>query len=254
MLSEALPAAGARERRLGERLLDLLRSQGLGVACGQATVLLLGIGSLVLVATGDGASKDVAMDDIRAFFVEPSPAHLWFYALVPVMGLYALNTVLATWDDVAAKWRAGHRSLKTYAAALMHVGFLVALLAHLVGGVGGEEGGPLVIGSRYVDIGEGRAARVAKLELPTLPTGALEQVYATVDVRESDGSVRQEVVSYNGPLSRGLGSELFLLVRQGNTGQPMIMVRHRHAPGNPWALVSAVLMAAGTLLMWRRMV
>jgi hypothetical protein len=111
-----------------------------------------------------------------------------------------------------------------------------------------------MIGSTFVSLGEGRAGRVVSLEIPRLPTGAVEQAYATLEVREPDGRTHNEVVSYNGPLSRGLGSELFILAKQGSPAQPMVMLRHRHAPGIPIALVGAALMGLGTLLMWRRFV
>lgn len=246
-------AALARPGTLS-RVMALLRSQGLGVALGQLTVLLLAVGSIVLVATGEGASQNVGMDDLRAFFVEPSWAHLWLYALVPVMSLYALNTFLGTVDEVMAKWEAGLRSPRAYAASLLHVGFLFALTAHLVGGLLNEEGRPVMIGGTFVSLGDGRAARVVSLEIPRLSTGAVEQVYATLELREPDGRMHHEVVSYNGPLSRGLGSELFILAKQGSPAQPMVMLRRRHAPGNPIALVGALLMGLGTLLMWRRFV
>lgn len=250
MLSEL--AATAAPLRVS--VLGLLRSQGLGIFCGQVTVVLLGIGSVVLVTTADGASRGIAMDDIRGFFVEPSWAHAWFYALVPVMTVYGINTLLGTWDDFVPKWRAGVRAPRAYAATLVHLGFLVALVAHLVGGLFSADGRPFAIGPRFTDLGEGRAARVAELRLTHLPTGALEQAYATVEVRAADGSVTREVVTYNGPLSRGLGSELFLLVREGSEAHPAILVRPRYAPGNPLALVAAVLLATGTLFMWRRLV
>ena len=87
-----------------------LRSQGLGLACGLSTVALLAIGSVVLAATREGASAGIRGDDLRAFFDPPRPAHLWLYLLFPVAGLYAVNTVLATWDSVSRKWRGGVRA------------------------------------------------------------------------------------------------------------------------------------------------
>jgi hypothetical protein len=87
-----------------------LFSQGLGVLCGQATVLLLAIGSVVLTATREGASASIEMDDVRAFFDPPSVVHLWFYLLVTVLAVYALNTTLATCQNMARKWRAGVRA------------------------------------------------------------------------------------------------------------------------------------------------
>ena len=36
------------------------------------------------------------------------------------------------------------------------------------------------------------------------------------------------------------------------TVEPGLAVRLRHAPGNPWALLAAILLTAGIALMWRR--
>ena len=103
----------------GDRL-AWLRSQGLGLACGLTTVALLAIGSFVLAATRDGASAGIGMDDLRGFFDPPRIEHAWLYLLFPVAGLYALNTVLATWDTVVRRWRGGARAPSAYAASIVH--------------------------------------------------------------------------------------------------------------------------------------
>ena len=108
--------------------------------------MLLAIGSVVLAATREGASAAISMDDMRGFFDAPSVVHLWFYLLVAVLTLYALNTTLATCQNVAKKWRAGIRTPRFYAPAMIHVAFLIGLLAHGVGGVGGEELDQLMVG------------------------------------------------------------------------------------------------------------
>src|SRR5690242_5991067 len=115
--------------RSERRLLPVLRSQGLGIACGLATVALLVVGSFVLDRTRDGASAGIAMDDLRPFLERPSIAHAWMYALAPVLALYALNTLLATWDSVVRKVRGGVRSFSAYGPAVVHVGFVLALAA-----------------------------------------------------------------------------------------------------------------------------
>jgi len=190
-----------------------LFSQGLGVICGQATVLLLAIGSIVIATTREGASASIAMDDMRAFFDPPSVVHLWFYLLVLVLTLYALNTTLATCQSVARKWRAGIRAPRFYAPAVIHVAFLIGLLAHGVGGIGGAELGQLMLGPSWTELGDGREARVAGLKAEFNPDGSMKQVRASVETRDAKGSVSETVVHYNGPMSRGLGSELMLLVR-----------------------------------------
>jgi hypothetical protein len=36
--------------------------------------------------------------------------------------------------------------------------------------------------------------------------------------------------------------------------RPAILLRGRHAPGNPWALLASLLLALGLLMMWRRFI
>jgi hypothetical protein len=174
------------------------------------------VGSVVLAITREGASARIAMDDLRAFFEPPSPAHTWFYLLVPVLALYALNTLLATWRNAVQKWRNGLRSPRSYAAVVIHASFLFGLIAHAVGGLFGAEGGGLFLGPAWQELGDGRRARVKAVEIGTQPDGSPEQVWATVELRRPDGALSESVVSYNNPLSTGLGSDLLLLARPGS--------------------------------------
>jgi hypothetical protein len=190
-----------------------LSSQGLGVLCGQATVILLALGSVVLAATRGGASATIVMDDVRGFFVAPSIVHLWFYLLVPVLGLYALNITLATWQNVTRKWRNGIRAPRFYAPAMIHVAFLMGLLAHGIGGLGGAELGRVMVGPDWGNLEDGRQARVTALDVERHSNGGMKQVRASVEVRTSEGATSPAIVHYNGPLSRGLGRDLMLLIR-----------------------------------------
>jgi len=187
-----------------------LRSQGLGVCCGLTTTLLLAVGSVVITATRDSVSAGLRLDDVSVFFDRPSLAHLWFYLLIPVMTLYGVNTALATWFNVTLRWRAGMRSPQAYAAALIHVAFLLALLAHLIGGLGGRDSAT-VISSVWGDLSNGAEARLISLETDSLPNGMLKAVRATVELQTPDGSVKRSVLGYNQPLSSGFGSDLVLL-------------------------------------------
>lgn len=192
-----------------------LRSQGLGVCCGLFTVLLLAIGSVVMAATRDGASAGVGLDDLTVFFERPSIAHLWLYALVPVAALYALNTLLATWETVTTRWRSGLRAPRAYAAAVMHVAFLVALLAHLAGGFFSREGGAHLVAEGWQALPGFGEARLTSLEVDELPNGMPREVRAAVEVRDPAGLVEARVVGYNRPLSGGWGSRLALLAELG---------------------------------------
>ncbi|HEX9306907.1 MAG TPA: hypothetical protein VF894_05415 [Anaeromyxobacter sp.] len=211
--AEAPPGAG---RPRGDRL-GWLRSQGLGLACGYATVVLLAVGSVVLTATRDGASAPIHMDDLRGFFTPVHPAHLWLYLLFPVAALYALNTVLATWDTVVRKWRAGVRAPTAYAASVVHVGFLLALAAHVAGGFLGRDGAGVLVASGWQDLPGFGEVRLLSLEVDALPDGMPREAWARLEVRDAAGRLAQETVGYNVPLSAGGGASLALLVDLGRT-------------------------------------
>jgi hypothetical protein len=240
-------------------MLAWLRSQGLGLVCGFGTVLLLAVGSFVLVATRDGASAGVHVDDLRAFFAPPAGAHAWLYALGALALLYGLNTLLATWESVVRRWRAGVRAPTAYAAAIIHVGFLVAMAGHALGGFTSEEYDPVVVTERWTELPLFGEARLVSLEADAMPNGMPRSARATLAVRGADGAVRREVVDYNQPLSEGFGARLALLSDFGEVPvpglgvRPALLLRPRRAPANPWALASAFLVGAGVILLWRRL-
>jgi hypothetical protein len=174
-------------------------------------VALLAVGSVVMAATRDGASAGLGLDDLTGFFTRPTLAHLWLYALVPVAALYALNTLLATWETVTSRWRAGQRAPRAYAAAVMHLAFLVALLAHLAGGFFSVEGGVHLVSEGWQPLPGFGEARLVSLVVDELPNGMPRAARAAVELRDGAGRVEAAEIGYNQPLSRGLGSRLALL-------------------------------------------
>jgi hypothetical protein len=196
------------------RFFTLLRSQGLGLLCAGATVLLLAIGTVIIAATRDGVSASVRMDDVTAFFAGPSAWHLWFYLLLPVLALYGLNTVLCTWHSLVTFVRAGVRSPSAYAPSVMHLAFLVALLAHGIGGIWGREDTPVAVDpSAWTDLAQGLQGRLVDVSIDRHPDGAPRQVTVRLRLRDDSGKERNAEISYNGPLSLAGGQHLLLLTR-----------------------------------------
>lgn len=194
-----------------------LRSQGLGLVCGFLTVLLLAVGSVVLTATREGASAGIHMDDLRGFFAPPRVEHLWLYLLFPVTALYAVNTALATWDTVLRKWRLGIRAPGAYAASVVHVGFLLALAAHGVGGFWGRDGGGVLVGPGWQELPGFGEARLVSLRVDALPDGMPREAWARLELRDGRGESAEATVGYNVPLAAGGGAKLALLADFGRT-------------------------------------
>ena len=196
-----------------------IASQGFGILCGQLTVLLLAVGSVVLATTKDGVSRDIQMDDIRPFFEQPSPWHAWFYLLLAVLTLYAVNTAWCTTLSVIRRWRAGQRRPSAYAAALMHLGFGVGLLAHLVGGLGGVEAGTVLLDTERGDLGpgwQGVQGRLLDLDIDVHPDGSQKRLRATVELTRGERSTTR-TLGWNRPLSDGWGSRLLLFQDYGTS-------------------------------------
>ena len=212
-----MPSASRPHGPRARPRLGWLRSQGLGLACGFATVALLAIGSVVLTVTRDGASAAIRMDDLRGFFDPPRVEHLWLYLLFPVAALYVVNTVLATWDSVRRKWRAGVRAPAAYAAAVVHVGFLLALAAHGLGGFLGSDGAGVLVGPGWQEVPGFGEARLLSLEVDVLPDGMPREARARLELRDAAGRVTERAVGYNAPLSDGGGAALALLADFGRT-------------------------------------
>jgi hypothetical protein len=133
------------------------------------------------------------------------------------MVMYAINTLLATWDSLSSKWTRGIRSPRSYAASVIHVAFLTAMLAHLVGGLWGKEHEQIVARHEWSPIDERREIRVAKVDIERIPRGPIKQIWATVHTRSSEEPtvVEEALVHFNGPLTFQAGSEVLLLNRQG---------------------------------------
>jgi hypothetical protein len=242
---------GELKATLPRRVLAVVRSPELGLLCGAAVVVLLGVGSFVIAATRDGASSGLRTDEVLPFFEQPSAWHAWFYLLLPACALYALNTILCTWDTTIDRWRKGQRSPWQHGPAVVHVGFLLALLAHLVGALGSGEGEPLGVTAEWTDLGDGRQARVVELRPEEHPNGQLKQLLATLEVRDGTDGVGERVqVGFNRPLFSTTGSRLLLLA--GADRGPVVFLRPRDAPGIPWALGAAIVLGIGMVLMGRR--
>ncbi len=211
MPSDSPNGSGAPDAR------SWIRSQGLGIICGQATVVLLAIGSVVVSQTKGSATSGWFSDDLRFFFREPSIAHLWLWLLVPVLGLWGLNTLLCTWHNVLQRWRSGVRSAAAYGPAVIHAGFLLALLAHGIEGFFAEDFRPVSVGPDWTRLeAGGEEVRLADLTVELHPNGQPKEVRATLELRRGpDGLIRSEVVGINRPLSSGFGGLLHLVADFG---------------------------------------
>jgi len=199
------------------RLFAALASTRLGIVLGFAVAGLLALSSLMVP---DPRGKDPLpfSESIRAFVDPPSPEFWWFYLLVAAVLAWGVNGVFGTWRTWIV--RAGVRDLRFVGVFLVHLGFLVALLAHLVAGLTAGVEERVVLSSIPTEVA-GRSLRVVDVRTAENPDGSMRSLVATVDL----GNGKEGTLGYNQPLFFD-GFTRFLLLQE-----PRPLPRHfAHGP------------------------
>lgn len=128
---------------------------------------------------------------------------LWVWALIVLTAVFALNTVVCTVDKV---WSvlSSRKPWPSLFPHLVHIGFLIALLGHLVGSVWGfrSYGHVLFKGDVLaVPHEKGLYVRLDETETRALPTGELDYLRTGLTLLGEDGSeIRSADIGLNSPL------------------------------------------------------
>lgn len=148
---------------------------------------------------------------------------LWIFLLIALISLFAVNTVVCTIDRV---WSIVKMRLpwRTFFPHIVHVGFMIALLGHLVGSAWGfrSYGNVVLEGeSAPVEAVPGLEVRLDGVDITQAPDGRLESLKTTVTLLEDGREVRTGDIQMNGPLIHdGIA---FYHVNQGRTTTGVVL-------------------------------
>ena len=197
--------------------------QSTGIVCALLSAALLATGSFVMDRAPELYSE-LSMDDVRFFFDPWRWQHAWFYAFCLTLTCWGASALVCTWDSVASRLRRRVLSPSAYGAPLLHVTFVLALVAHLWGGLRTTSG-------RYFLETEGTAIdgvtyRALRIDQDAHPNGMPRTVNAVLERKV--GSATDEVtVGYNHPLTSGVGAHE-LLLGQYDVMTDGIVLRHKN--------------------------
>lgn len=228
---------------------DTLRSKKLGILAGFSATGLLIFGSLVMNFAPE-RYQGLQGEDINFFFEHVSLINGWFYLLFAAIVVYGLNAFFCTLDSTLVRLRAGVKDITLYGGSVVHLAFMVTLVAHLVGGLYSSHARPITITEKPVEYG-GVELSVAKIETTTFPNGMLKEVRATIKVRRGDEEF-ERILGYNQPVLLDLGSKEFLLKQYGSSPKEVILevdgreqelaVRQEFILGGSRAVVAGLIM------------
>ncbi len=148
---------------------------------------------------------------------------LWVYLLIAFMVLFTVNTVVCTIDKVYSilanrlPWRA-------LFPHIVHVGFLIALVGHLLSSTTGFRSyGTVVLEGDSAPVEEvaGLSVRLEGVDTETRPDGELSMLKTRVSILEGDRVVKSGSIEINGPLIyKGVA---FYHLDQGSTPTGLVL-------------------------------
>ncbi len=203
-----------------KQIYDFLKSQKTGIIVGFAVTGLLIIGSLIMNYCPE-SYEGLSGEDITFFFNEPKLIHTWFYLMFVAFAMYGICIFICTLDSILRKVRARSKKVALYGASIVHIGFLVTLVAHLVGGIWSESGRPITIADQWVKSGE-YEMKVTGLDTTTYANGMPRKITAQMKIRK-DGKEYDDTLGYNNPVLVDSGTKQFLLRNYGNMPNAIIM-------------------------------
>lgn len=203
-----------------KKVYDFIKSQKLGIIIGFSVTGLLIIGSLIMNFYPYHYSG-LSGEDITFFFGHKKPIHIWFYLLFFACIIYGINTFFCTTDSVLRKVRGGIKKVPLYGASIMHVGFIVTLVVHLIGGLYCSLSPPISVSEEWTDMG-GFEMKVTGLDTSSYPNGMPKKITGYVSVRKDDTEY-EDTIGYNNPVVLNNGALAVLLRDYGNTVSSVVL-------------------------------
>ncbi|GAB4302872.1 MAG: cytochrome c biogenesis protein ResB [Desulfuromonadia bacterium] len=224
-----------------KRLIRIFSSLDLSIALIAGVLFLLAVGSFTI-------SEQSGLNDgnlSRWLQHAPLPLSWWLWGGILLLALLVVNTVVCSIDDVSGRLRrvSGVRLLAPH---LVHAGFLLVILAHLLSSLGGEKEGGEVYQGMTVRLPDASLIRFDRIEVTTGPFGMATDYSASITHTRA-GEETRAIIRPNHPYFAGRYG-IYLKHAQG--GSPPVAIVEMHVePGSHAALAGAILFTTGTILL-----
>ncbi len=212
---------------------------------------LLG-GVMLFLAIGSFLQKEGSFINEVALFYwlreVPARESWWLWISIGLLGLLALNTVLCSIESLRAKWQLGS-ILVRIAPQLMHLGFLLIMIAHLQSAYGGfkqvlqvQEGSSITFPDGSHVVFTGFDSTWSRMGMPTAYS-------ATLGYRAAD-SYKSALISPNNPFFyQGHG---IYIKDIAPPPQKAALVEIHKEPGAGMALVGGLIFTIANLVLLAR--
>jgi cytochrome c biogenesis protein ResB len=205
--------------------------------------IFMAAGSFLL--TGDYAAAINSMPLLVWLREVPVGVSWWLWLTVILLALLVLNTILCSSDTLWSRWgRAGWPSL--FAPQLIHVGFLLMVLAHLISAYGGYMQQIVVSEGMVAQLPDGKQFGVAGIAVDMTPMG-MPTSFSSELVPNLNNPAERTTISPNHPWFFG-GYGVYIKQVEGGLSNRALFEIHRE-PGAGMALAGALVFTMGNVLL-----
>ena len=170
----------------------------------------------------------------------------WLWGSVALLCLLMLNTVACSIESVFRKWTA-RKWLLIISPQIIHIGFLLILLAHLLSSTGSYRNMAFAYRDSVVQLPNGIEVLFRDIRTQIDPSGYITDWAADIEYSAGGNLLGRDSILPNSPSFRD-GFELNIrTIRVAPF--PVAMVEVSREPGAPWALAGGLCFLAGTAVL-----
>jgi cytochrome c biogenesis protein ResB len=227
--------------KIREFFLSLRTTIGLLVAL----LCLLLYGSFVMPVKAEFQSLSAL--PLFQWMAENSPGITWWlWAIIGVILILTANTLLCSLEAVLKKKGVRHWVF-LISPQIVHIGFLLILLAHLLSAYNGFRGTAVVYENAGIRLPNGTDVLFRKISADVDPAGYVKDWSADIEYFQEGRLLMHDRIRPNSPsFEKGLG--IYIKNVQVRP-YPAAMIEVSREPGAAWALGGSMLFIAGMIML-----
>ncbi len=240
---------GFRAAPAGHRMINFFRSLKTTVWTLLALIGLFFVGSYMMPAHHDifaSMNDDLLFRWVERVGIVSLQYTWWFFAAVAGLAILAINTLICSVQAVKGRWTRREFLLRI-SPQVIHLGFLLILLAHLLGAVWGYRVSGALPEASYARLPDGRTIHLQSVQADMNPRGMPEGWSAEVTLLDGNVQMASGTLGPNRPLLyEGVG----IYMKSFELGpRPYAVLLVTKDPGALWALAGGILFTVGSLML-----
>lgn len=210
-------------------------------------IMLLGLllyGSLVMPEEIYGALNSMPL---FRWMKEASFSHSWWLVLsIGVLSILTINTIICSLEAVIRRWDK-RKWLFIISPQIMHIGFLLILLAHLYSSSGGMRAMAKAFEGSLFELSPKESFKVKGIKISLGPEGFISDLRMEIEYLKDGEVIKKDFVAPNRP-SFQWGFGIYIKDAQ-EFPMRVALIEVSKEPGAIWALLGGIIFFIGNILL-----